>query len=264
MLERDSENVNDRKLGDLWEGWDGNLDAVEPEIPGPKSRFFFHAAFGLAFVLGFIGFLYYMIYPRLYSFGDIPMVIVETVFVIIGGLLALFFISIVAAMIIPLKPVGTLALLGMSFIRPIAFASGWSYGVSDDRMSASTISVHNAITRASGSAKPPAEVLVLLPRCLSKDAMREAKAAAEEFGCKAAIAGGGGIARKLIAQHKPKAIIALACERDLLSGLKFVGTKIDTFALPNKRPSGPCKDTRFDSARFREMIEFFAGPKVKK
>jgi hypothetical protein len=203
-----------------------------------------------------------MIYPRLVTFGEIEAVSVEAVFLAFAAMLVLCFFAVLgASTILRIRPLGSVALTSLPLVRPFAFTAGRLFGVSEDRMSASYITVHNALTRASGAPKSAGEILVLLPRCLSKESMKEAKAVAGEFGCTAAVAGGGSVARKLIAQHKPKAIIALACERDLLSGLKFVGTKAETFALPNKRPSGPCKDTRFDSAALREMIEFFAGPK---
>ncbi len=56
---------------------------------------------------------------------------------------------------------------------------------------------------------------------------------------------------------KPEAIVAVACERDLSSGV------IDTYPLPilgivNERPFGPCFNTRVKIDRVKEAINFFA------
>jgi hypothetical protein len=74
------------------------------------------------------------------------------------------------------------------------------------------------------------------------------------------VATGGTIARRIVKEARPDAIIAVACERDLSSGL------VDTYPLPvigilNERPFGPCVNTRVDLAKVREAIAFFAGSK---
>ena len=55
---------------------------------------------------------------------------------------------------------------------------------------------------------------------------------------------------------KPKAIIAVACERDLTSGIQ------DVFPLPgigvlNERPFGPCFNTRVDISKVEDTIKYF-------
>jgi uncharacterized protein len=72
------------------------------------------------------------------------------------------------------------------------------------------------------------------------------------------IATGGTIARRIVKESKPDAIIAVACERDLSSGI------VDTYPLPvigilNERPFGPCLDTRVDTGKVEDAIAFFAG-----
>jgi hypothetical protein len=74
------------------------------------------------------------------------------------------------------------------------------------------------------------------------------------------VATGGTIARRIVKEARPEAIIAVACERDLSSGL------VDTYPLPvigilNERPFGPCINTRVDLRKVQEAITFFAGAK---
>jgi hypothetical protein len=72
-----------------------------------------------------------------------------------------------------------------------------------------------------------------------------------------ATAGGGEEARKAIRKEKPDFIIALACERDLASGIRDVALRVPVIGIPNKRPEGPCKNTLVDLKEFKEALEFF-------
>ncbi len=70
------------------------------------------------------------------------------------------------------------------------------------------------------------------------------------------VATGGSLARRIINEIKPEAVVAVACENDLSSGI------VDTYPLPvlgitNERPFGPCLNTSVDLAKVKEAIEFF-------
>jgi uncharacterized protein len=74
------------------------------------------------------------------------------------------------------------------------------------------------------------------------------------------VATGGTIARKIVSEARPEAIIAVACERDLSHGL------VDTYPIPvlgisNKRPFGPCLNTQVDLEEVKEAINFFSLPR---
>ena len=71
-----------------------------------------------------------------------------------------------------------------------------------------------------------------------------------------AIATGGTLARQAVKKVRPKAILAVACERDLTSGIQ------DVFPLPvigvlNERPNGPCYNTRVDMKKVETAIQEF-------
>ena len=121
------------------------------------------------------------------------------------------------------------------------------------------------------------KILVLLPHCLQIDKctirlthninncercgrceIKDLIGIAEENGLDIFVATGGTIARKIVMDSRPEAIVAVACERDLSSGL------VDTFPLPvmgiyNERPFGPCFNTRVDLEKVKEAIRFFSG-----
>ena len=59
------------------------------------------------------------------------------------------------------------------------------------------------------------------------------------------VATGGTLARKIAKELRPKMLLAIACERDLTSGIQ------DVYPLPaagvlNIRPNGPCYNTTVD------------------
>ena len=81
----------------------------------------------------------------------------------------------------------------------------------------------------------------------------------EHYGIHLAIATGGTIARRIVVQRRPKLILAVACERDLASGIQ------DTYPLPvfgilNFRPNGPCLDTNLPLDVLEEAIRRFMDP----
>jgi len=79
---------------------------------------------------------------------------------------------------------------------------------------------------------------------------------AEQKGIRLFIATGGSMARKVLKDFHPDAVVAVACERDLSSGI------VDSFPLPvlgiyNQRPEGPCFNTKVDIEKVKEAVEIF-------
>ena len=98
--------------------------------------------------------------------------------------------------------------------------------------------------------------LVLVPRCLKKEAraglLNRLNGGAQH---KVFTVAGGEEARNLIRQYRPTSILAIACERDLMSGIKDVAEKIPVFAVPNKRPEGPCKNTEYSLHELEDALK---------
>lgn len=119
------------------------------------------------------------------------------------------------------------------------------------------------------------KILLLLPHCLQinecnirlthniyncegcgRCEIKELIDIAEQNNLKLFVATGGTIARKIVIELRPEAIVAVACERDLSSGL------VDTYPIPifgisNIRPYGPCFNTQVDLEKVKEAINFF-------
>ena len=63
----------------------------------------------------------------------------------------------------------------------------------------------------------------------------------------------------MIRTERPSAVIGVACERDLISGIRDVSPLLPTIGITNQRPEGPCKNTLIDMDALRRAIETFTG-----
>ena len=71
------------------------------------------------------------------------------------------------------------------------------------------------------------------------------------------IATGGNLARRIVKDTRPEAIIAVACQRDLSSGIADV-YPMPVYGVSNTRPCGPCLNTRVDLSKVEEAINLFS------
>jgi uncharacterized protein len=90
-------------------------------------------------------------------------------------------------------------------------------------------------------------------RCEIKDLIH----LAEENHMNLFVATGGSLARRIIHQMKPDAVIAVACENDLSSGIADT-YPLPILGIPNERPFGPCLNTSVDLSKVKEAILFFS------
>jgi hypothetical protein len=65
----------------------------------------------------------------------------------------------------------------------------------------------------------------------------------DKYGVDLAVATGGTIARRIVVETRPDLIIAVACERDLTSGIQDT-SPLPVYGIFNERPFGPCLNTR--------------------
>lgn len=160
---------------------------------------------------------------------------------------------------------------------PLMTLLGRLLGVSKQRVRASFIKVNNELVKGEGHRYPPHKLLLLMPHCIQNSRckfrltynMDNCKRCGDcdlagllhlrdKYGINLAVATGGTIARRIVVQHRPGLIIAVACERDLASGIQ------DTYPLPvygilNSRPFGPCLDTNVALDRVEWAINQFSA-----
>ena len=123
------------------------------------------------------------------------------------------------------------------------------------------------------------DILILIPHCIQKNSCKlkvtnkiencakcglcnvsDLVKLKEKTGISIFIATGGTLARKIIIDNKPKAVIAVACERDLTSGIQDM-KHIPVLGVFNKRPNGPCVDTLIDIHEVENAINFLTSKK---
>jgi len=155
---------------------------------------------------------------------------------------------------------------------------GRTLGITKEKVWASFIKVNNKLVASSGKRYRPSEILLLMPHCLQRSVcdvrltygVENCKRCGKcpilglldlslKYGVHMAIATGGTIARRIVVQKRPKIILAVACERDLSSGIQ------DTYPLPvfgilNDRPFGPCLDTQVALNRLEAAMQNFLDP----
>jgi len=103
------------------------------------------------------------------------------------------------------------------------------------------------------------EMLLLVPRCLSKETLDGVLSIARKHDVPIFVAARGKLARQAIRERRPRAVVAVACERDLVTGLHDVAGKVPVLGLTMTLPSGPCKGAEVDLAHFEEWVKAFTG-----
>jgi hypothetical protein len=78
----------------------------------------------------------------------------------------------------------------------------------------------------------------------------------EEYGISIAVASGGRIALKRVMAEEVQGVVAIACEKELRTGLMAAMPKA-IYAIPNQRPHGYCVDTDVYMDDVIKAIKFF-------
>jgi hypothetical protein len=248
------------KLGDEWKDWDGTAAAADTAAP---KRLFFELTAGLVGVLAGGGLLaWYLVAPRLAQWHRVApsaaLALVALAVAALGAAVALVALMLLARW--PRSPrAAVLAQVVLARIERGVFRFGGALGVDRDRLANAFVRTHNALTRLAVRPAPPERVLVLLPRCLSKEQLAAARALAGARGVEVAVVAGGEQARQHIRERRPRAVIGVACERDLLSGIRDVRTRLPVLGIANTRPNGPCRDTRIDLAELERALALSLG-----
>ncbi|WP_456156188.1 DUF116 domain-containing protein [Veillonella sp.] len=146
-------------------------------------------------------------------------------------------------------------------------------GIKKDELRQSMIDLINHLVGMKLYKVSPERILLLTPHCLQENTcihkvthdvynckqcgrcqVGGLLGIAKEYGCQFIVVTGGTLARMKVKEAKPKAIIAIACERDLASGMADV-FPIPVIGVLNERPNGPCCNTTVDINKVREAVE---------
>ena len=250
--------IKDRKLGSEWAEWDGCISEHADSDSG-KRLFIGLSALAFVFLATLAGFSWYLIQPRLAQLSSIVTIglsiVMLTLAVLFAFWLILNFLSLVFGKNLLLRVFRFE--FSLTFLAPIVMRMGERFGVDTDRISNSFIKVSNSLTRIARAKQKAQRLLLMLPHCLQKNARQALQELAHRYQIGVYVVPGGSVARRIIIEQRPDAVVAVACERDLLAGMLDLFTHIPVLGIPNRRPQGPCKNTNVDLLEIENAIKFF-------
>jgi hypothetical protein len=121
------------------------------------------------------------------------------------------------------------------------------------------IDVYNTLAERRGRRVGKGELLVLIPRCLSKQALDGVLEIAGRYEVPVFVATRGQLARRVIRERRPRAVVAVACERDMMTGLRDVAGKLPVLGLTMQLPNGPCRDASIDLDQMEKWVQGLVG-----
>jgi hypothetical protein len=119
------------------------------------------------------------------------------------------------------------------------------------------IKVYNGLAVRRGRKVSQGELLLLIPRCLSRVTLDGVLGIAGKYGVPVFVATRGQLARRVIRERRPRAVVAVACERDMVTGLHDVAGKIPVLGLTMTLPAGPCKDAALDLVQLERWVRAY-------
>lgn len=168
----------------------------------------------------------------------------------------------------------------MKVLFPINLFLGRLFGWSKDQIRQSFVAVNNSLFKATQKRVNPERILILLSHCLQnfecpqkvtaehrncrmcgKCQISQIIGLEDEYNTSLSIATGGTLARKVIVEKRPTVIVAVACERDLTSGIQDV-YPIPVYGILNQRPFGPCINTRVEIEKIEKTLKIILDGRV--
>jgi hypothetical protein len=101
------------------------------------------------------------------------------------------------------------------------------------------------------------ELLLLVPRCLSRETLDGVLKVAGRYTVPVFVATRGQLARRAIRERRPRAVVAVACERDMVSGLHDVAGRVPVLGLTMRLPQGPCRDAELDLGQLDRWMQAY-------
>lgn len=251
----------DRRLGHEWDDWDGRPLPDGGNFDAPPRLFFAWSALATGLLLGAGYGVYLLLRPHLTALhpalAGAAIVALIAAALIAWGWWVLLWLS--WRLDRPLLP-ERLAERG-PFLRLMRLTSRLAARFDRrDWVENASVKVFNALALlrkrklAAGG-----ELLLLVPRCLSREALDGVLSVAGRYAVPVFVATRGQMARRAIRERQPRAVVAVACERDMVSGLHDVAGRVPVLGLTMRLPEGPCRDAVIDLGQLdRWMAAYLA------
>ena len=250
----------DRRLGHEWDEWDGKPLPGNGDFSAPPGLFFRFAGLTVALLTAGGATAIFLLAPRLG--GLLP------------GLPRLLWLTLAAGTALAALWLGVLLLsfYGGTLLLPERWLERGPYlhlmnltsHVSRafgrrDWVEHAGIDVYNTLAEQRRRRVGSGELLVLIPRCLSKQALDGVLAIAGRYEVPVFVATRGQLARRVIRERRPRAVVAVACERDMMTGLRDVAGKLPVLGLTMRLPNGPCRDAMLDLETMERWVRGWVG-----
>lgn len=248
----------DRRLGHEWDEWDGNPLPGQGNFDSPPGLFFGWSAGALAAVLGIAAAGLYVLAPRLALIHPAVPATLWIALATVAGTSWIWWVLMALSYTLKRPLLPEVLLERGPFLRLMRFTSKLAdvFGKRDWVENAS-VKVYNALALERGRKVGKGELLLLIPRCLSKETLNGVLEIAGKYDVPVFVATRGQLARRVIRERRPRAVVAVACERDMVSGLHDVAGKIPVLGLTMTLPSGPCKDAMLDLPKLEDWVKSY-------
>lgn len=202
---------------------------------------------------------------------------------ILGGgsillVLSLLVVVVVRGRDIPLPFAKKLRSIAIKYFLPLFIVVGRLIGLSKEDVQHAFVRVNNELVMAyCRDGHLPRRILLLMPHCLQNSecpvkityrvqnckrcgrcVIKDLLEISERYGAALSVATGGTIARRIVVETKPDLIIAVACERDLTSGIQDTAP-LPVYGIFNRRPHGPCFNTQVDVQAIEGVLREVCG-----
>ena len=246
----------DRRLGHEWDEWNGRPLPGGGDFSAAPGLFFRFAALTLAALAAGAAFLLYLVAPRLVGLSP-PLA--KGLWIGLAaalGLAALYLIVLAASFYGGRNLLPERLMERGPYLQLMNYASLIARGFGKrDWVEHAAIDIYNTLAERRGRRVGKGELLVLIPRCLSKQALDGVLEIAGRYEVPVFVATRGQLARRVIRERRPRAVVAVACERDMMTGLRDVAGKLPVLGLTMQLPNGPCRDAVIDLDQMEKWVQ---------
>jgi uncharacterized protein len=248
----------DRRLGHEWDEWDGTPLPNRGDYDASPTLFFLWSAVALLAGMMLAALALFLLGPRLGELHHGIPGFLWTSLAVASAVLWLWW----TVLLLSYATRRTLLPERLAERGPFLRLMRLTSRVADrfgrrDWVENGSVKVYNALALLRGRKVGTGELLLLIPRCLSKETLDGVLGIAGKYGVPVFVATRGQLARRVIRERRPRAVVAVACERDMVSGLHDVAGKIPVLGLTMTLPSGPCKDAMLNLPQLEEWVRAY-------
>ena len=250
----------DRRLGHEWDEWDGKPLPGNGDFSAPPGVFLRYAGLTLALVAAGAAALIFVLAPRLAAVAAVLPSGLWLALAVATALAWLWFAVLLLSFYGGVLPLPEAWLERGPYLRLMSLTSHVARAFGKrDWVEHAAIDVYNTLAERRRRRVGKGELLVLIPRCLSKQALDGVLAIAGRYEVPVFVATRGQLARRVIRERRPRAVVAVACERDMMTGLRDVAGKLPVLGLTMRLPNGPCRDAMLDLETMERWVQSLVG-----